>query len=220
MIVDRHDLHRRAAYHAALGDPIRLAIVDELRTSDRSPTQLAALLGLAAPLLSFHLDVLEAAGVLIRSRSSGDRRRKYVHLTRSSIDPPEPTEVTRPVVFVCTHNAARSQLAAALWQQETGRPATSGGTQPAPTVHPGAIRAARRVGLDISNARPVRYVARPDQQVITVCDRAHEELATTGWHWSVADPATAGTDDAFDEAVSELSTRIRAIRPLTTSEAP
>ena len=52
-----------------------------------------------------------------------------------------------PILFVCTHNSARSQLAAALWTATTGREALSAGTQPATRVHPGAVAAAARAGL-------------------------------------------------------------------------
>lgn len=66
--------------HAALGDPSRLAIVDQLTGSDRSPQELQELLGVPSNLLAHHLDVLAAAGLIERSRSSGDGRRRYVHL--------------------------------------------------------------------------------------------------------------------------------------------
>ena len=55
---------------------------------------------------------------------------------------------------MCTHNSARSQLAAALWTQLTNQPADSAGTHPAARVHPGAVAAARRAGLDLTDARP------------------------------------------------------------------
>ena len=70
----------RAARHAALGDPVRLAIVDELAVSDRAPVELRRLVGIESNLLAHHLDVLEAVGLIGRSRSSGDGRRRYVHL--------------------------------------------------------------------------------------------------------------------------------------------
>ena len=72
----------RAARHAALGDPIRLAIVDELTASDRSPVELRRLTGSESNLLAHHLDVLEDVGLIARKRSSGDQRRRYVQLQR------------------------------------------------------------------------------------------------------------------------------------------
>ncbi len=146
------DLHRRAEIHAALGEPARLAVVDELLTSDRSPSELSALLGLSPPLLAFHLDALERAGLIRRTASTGDRRRRYVRLVANALEMigARPSPPGRPVVFVCTRNSARSQLAAALWRRETGDvAATSAGTDPAEAVHPGAVAAARREGLDL-----------------------------------------------------------------------
>ena len=51
--------------------------------------------------------------------------------------------------------------------------------------------------------------------VVTVCDRAHEELPEQpGWmHWSVPDPVAVGTDAAFDATVAELSERIASLAP-------
>src|SRR5918993_1600607 len=123
-------LMRRAAVHAALGDPGRLGIVDALRP--------------------------------VRVRD------------------------TVRVVFVCTHNSARSQLAVALWNDASAIPATSAGTPPAAAVHPGAIAAAQRhhVPLTAVPPRHVDEVLQPAGDghdaaadlVITVCDAAHEEL--------------------------------------------
>jgi protein-tyrosine-phosphatase len=208
------DLERRAAVHAALGDPTRLAIVDELLACDRSPVELRRLIGLESNLLAHHLDVLEGAGLIIRQRSSGDGRRRYVHLDQAAVTALAVTArvAAQPVVFVCTHNSARSQLAAALWSSITSAPADSAGTQPARRVHPGAIDAARRAGLDLSGAAPreLAEVELTDHLVITVCDRAHEELdPPASWlHWSVPDPVITPTKAAFDGTVTELRQRI------------
>jgi DNA-binding transcriptional ArsR family regulator len=59
--VSEGDLTRRAARHRALGDPHRLAIVDALRLSDRTPTELAEVTGLGSNLVAFHLRKLEVA---------------------------------------------------------------------------------------------------------------------------------------------------------------
>lgn len=202
--------------HAALGEPARLAIVDDLVASDRSPKQLGERHGLPTNLLAHHLDVLEAAGLIVRFGSAGDRRRKYVRLVREPLS--RLADAALPpageVLFLCSHNSARSQLAAALWTARTGQPAESAGTHPARRVHRGAIAAARRAGLDLSRAVP-RVVEQidPQVQVVTVCDRAHEELepAPTWWHWSIPDPVEAGTAEAFDAVVTDLDARIRTI---------
>jgi len=152
-----------------------------------------------------------------RSRSSGDGRRRYVHLLRESLRDLSPGRKVVPAraLFVCTRNSARSQLAAALWQQMTRSPAVSAGTHPAAHVHPGAIAAAKRVGLDLTDATPqsLAAVRRVPRLVVTVCDQAHEELEPDdSWlHWSVPDPVAIGSRKAFDATVTELRVRIAAL---------
>jgi protein-tyrosine-phosphatase len=210
-------LELRAARHAALGDPVRLAIADELAVSDRAPIELRRRLGIESNLLAHHLDVLEAVGLINRSRSSGDGRRRYVHLLRAEFDTvgSRPQVQPRRALFVCTRNSARSQLAAALWREITHSPATSAGTHPAEQIHPGAVDAARRahIELDAPVPRSLRSVRRMPDLVVTVCDQAYEELdAPEEWlHWSVADPVPLGTKQAFDATVAELRDRIGSV---------
>src|SRR4029453_6425472 len=73
-------LDGRAAVFAALGEPVRLALVDRLVAGDAAPSELAAYVGLGSNLLAHHLRVLEDAGIIHRVRSEGDRRRNYVQL--------------------------------------------------------------------------------------------------------------------------------------------
>ena len=207
---------RRAAVHAALGEPVRLAIVEDLAVSDRSPKELSARFSVPPNLLAHHLDVLEDVGLIERFVSTGDRRRRYVRLVRAPLAQLGVTAVppTGEMVFVCSHNSARSQLAAALWTARTGGVATSAGTHPADRVHPGAIAAASRAGLDLSRAEPRMFEAdRRTDLVITVCDEAHEELdpGPGWWHWSLPDPVEDGRAAAFDAVVTELDDRIRAV---------
>jgi hypothetical protein len=86
--------------------------------------------------------VLESVGPITRQRSSGDGRRRYAHLDQAALTAITATArvAAQPVVFVCTHNSARSQLAAELWQSITSAPAESAATQLARRVHPGAVR--------------------------------------------------------------------------------
>ena len=211
-------LERRARIHAALGEPIRLAIVDELALSDRSPGELARRFSLPTNLLAHHLDVLGGADLVERVVSSGDRRRRYVRLRPEGFDiiganagaPPE------QVVFVCTRNSARSQLAAAIWTSRTGGAATSAGTDPADRVDPGAIAAAHRHGFDLGEVEPRRLgPVDTSTRLITVCDRAHEDLdpAHASWHWSLPDPVEVGTDEAFDTTIHALDDRITHLVP-------
>jgi ArsR family transcriptional regulator, arsenate/arsenite/antimonite-responsive transcriptional repressor / arsenate reductase (thioredoxin) len=227
-------LMRRAAVHAALGDPGRLAIVDALLLGEASPTELQQLLDMPSNLLAHHVRTLEKVGVLTRHRSEADRRRTYLALAPGAFDTLRPVRVRDAVrvVFVCTHNSARSQLAVALWNDTSAVPATSAGTHPAATVHPGAIAAAQRHHVPLTPVPPrhVDDVLQPAGDghdaaadlVITVCDAAHEELATRanatdaaqgGLHWSIPDPARTGEDAAFDRVVSDLTDRISRIAP-------
>ena len=134
------ELRERARVHAALGEPARLAIVDRLVLGDASPTELAQDLGLPSNLLAHHLKLLEQAGILERSRSEGDRRRTYLRLRANALAGLKPAGARSAprVVFVCTHNSARSQLAAALWAGQSPVPATSAGTHPVARIHPRA----------------------------------------------------------------------------------
>jgi ArsR family transcriptional regulator, arsenate/arsenite/antimonite-responsive transcriptional repressor / arsenate reductase (thioredoxin) len=208
------DLVVRAAIHHALGEPHRLAIVDALRLSDHSPSELAALTGLTSSLLAFHLDVLEDAGLVQRAPSHGDARRRYVRsrgevLARLDV---VPRLTVDEVLFVCTANSARSQLAAALWRARTGRDASSAGDAPALEVHPLALETARARGLDLAGARPRGYdevTVAPDL-VVSVCDRARERglpFDVPALHWSIADPVGGGPE-AFERATDELARRI------------
>ncbi|GHJ59846.1 putative regulatory protein, ArsR family [Nocardioides sp. OK12] len=210
-------LERRVARHAALADAARLRVVDLLVLGDASPGELRAALGLSSNLLAHHLGVLERAGLVTRHVSQADRRRSYVSLEVRALDDLAPTGgrggvEARRVVFVCTANSARSQLAAALWNTTGTVPGLSAGTHPADRVAPGARAAARRRGLRLAD-EPVRLadVAAPGDLLVTVCDRAHEELAPgtpTGPHWSVPDPVPVGTDAAFDDAAAEIERRV------------
>lgn len=216
-------LAARAKTHAALGDPVRLAIIDELTKSDRAPIELRRRLDLESNLLAHHLDVLEEVGLIERSRSSGDGRRRYVHLRQGTFDhlAPAPSVEVGPALFVCTANSARSQLAAALWERHTGQAATSAGTHPADAVNPLAVEAAERAGVSLAGAVPKTLdgLGPMPSLVVTVCDRAHEELAPDdGWlHWSVPDPVPVGTAAVFDATVTELQRRIQGLAGLAVA---
>jgi protein-tyrosine-phosphatase len=193
--------------------------VDALWMSDRSVSELMGLVQLPSNLLAHHLDTLEDAGLIERTVSAADRRRRYVRLRGEAI---EARPCVRPspsgrVVFVCSRNSARSQMAAAMWRARFGGRVTSAGTHPGPAVHAGAIVAAQRVGLDLARTRP-RLVTPSDlaaDTVVTVCDRAHEELepGDQWWHWSIPDPVAVGTRTAFDAALRRIRIRIERCAP-------
>lgn len=222
MNIERPDIAARAARHAALADPARLAAVDRLTLSDLSPTELQQSLGLTSNLLAHHLRVLEDAGLIERRRSEGDARRTYVHLVPDALDGlvPRTHESARRVVFVCSANSARSQLAAALWRLASDVPTASAGTRPAARIAPGAIAAAERHGIPLLASLPLGLdeVLVDDDFVIAVCDNAYEELSQRPTlHWSVPDPVRTGTDDAFEAAVADLTRRVGDLAPRLTS---
>ena len=210
----------RARVHAALGEPVRLAIVDRLVLGDASPSEIGRAMGLSSNLLAHHVKLLEQAGVLERSRSEGDHRRTYLRLRPDALAGLAPAGVVRAprVVFVCTHNSARSQLAAALWQRRSPVPAASAGTEPAQRVHPLAVAVAHGHGLTLAPAGTshVGDVLRPDDLVVAVCDNAHEHLGDQmreRLHWSVPDPARSRSRAAFDRAFDDLADRVDRLAP-------
>lgn len=211
------ELVTRAERHAALADVMRLAVVDELALGDKSPGELQKVLGLTSNLMSHHLKVLENAGIVARRRSEGDRRRTYLTLADLSvIEGPTPAIDADRVLFVCTANSARSQLAAAMWAAMSEVPVASAGTQPAEQVAAGARAVAERHDLRLLGAVPQFFadVAGARDLVVAVCDNAYEELgAIIDVHWSIPDPVRSGEPRAFDAAYDELARRVADLAP-------
>lgn len=223
------DVERRARLHAALAEPARLRIVDRLRIGDATPGELQRLLDIRSNLLAHHLRVLEQQRLVLRRRSQADRRRSYVQLVPQTVDGLVPGAAVAirasRVLFVCTANTARSQLAAALWTCASTVPATSAGTHPADRVAPGAVAVARRRQLPLQQVRPraLDDVLTAEDYVVTVCDQAHEELdrdhpaGLRAVHWSVPDPLPVGTDAAFDDVYDTLAARVATLVPFLTA---
>ena len=132
------------------------------------------------------------------------------------------------VLFLCTHNSARSQMAEGLLRHLAGDRfvAHSAGTE-ATTVRPLAIRAMAELGIDISGQESKtldRYLDEPFGAVITVCDQANEACpvfygAQKRLHWSFPDPSQAtGTEEeqlAVYRTVRD-AIRTRIVRELLT----
>ena len=129
------------------------------------------------------------------------------------------------VLFVCTHNSARSQIAEALLGRDGGGAfdASSAGTE-VTRVHPLAERVLAEVGIDWSGARSkalTEFLDQPFDYVITVCDSAREACpffpgARRTLHWSLDDPSQAeGTDaerlEAFRATRGEVGRRVQAL---------
>lgn len=216
MIEQMNPLLVRARRHAALSDVVRLAVVDALALGDRSPGELQSALDLPSKLLAHHLKVLAEAGIISRCRSEGDRRRTYLTFNeQNAADPAAELRADR-VVFVCTANSARWQLAAALWAQVGDIPATSAGTAPAERVSPGALAAAERHSLSLLGGDPQRFVdvVADRDLVVAVCDNAYEELGqVVDVHWSIPDPVRNDSDAAFEAAFAELSWPVGQLAP-------
>jgi arsenate reductase len=134
------------------------------------------------------------------------------------------TDSRQRVLFLCTHNSARSQMAEGLLRATAGDryEAMSAGTE-ATHVRPEAIRAMAELGIDISAQRSKTlepFLGQPIDWLVTVCDQAREACPTLPGvarqlHWSVEDPAAVtGTDEerlaAFRAARDDLSGRIDA----------
>jgi arsenate reductase len=109
------------------------------------------------------------------------------------------------VLFLCTHNSARSQMAEGLLRHLAGDrfEIMSAGIE-ATHVRPLTVRAMDEVGIDISGQESKtldRYVGEPFDYVITVCEEANEACpffpgAAERLHWSLPDPAAAqGTEE-------------------------
>ncbi len=132
--------------------------------------------------------------------------------------------MSRRVLFVCTHNSARSQMAEGLLRAYGGGrfDVASAGTD-ARGVHPFAIQAMAEVGIDIGahESKTIdRYLDEPFDLVITVCDDAAETCpvfpnAAERRHWSFPDPSAALGDEetrfaAFAEVRDAIRERIEA----------
>jgi len=135
---------------------------------------------------------------------------------------PSPAVTRARVLFLCTGNSARSQMAEALAEHLSAGAvrAASAGSHPKP-LHPDAVRVMRRRGIDLEGRRSKHldeFTGRRFDYVISLCDRVREvcpefpggpELI----HWSIPDPARepGGDEDtlpAFERMAEELATRI------------
>ena len=168
-------------------------MVDHLSYGDASASELQELLGgMSSNLLAHHLQVLDRSGLVTRHRSEADWRRSYLRLVPDALEDLLPHGVTRVsrVVFVCTANSTRSQLAAALWALSSEVPAASAGTNPADRIAPGAVAAARRHGLKLAKIPPQQMadILTQGDYMVTICDDAHEELNSCA---GGSDPARA-----------------------------
>jgi ArsR family transcriptional regulator, arsenate/arsenite/antimonite-responsive transcriptional repressor / arsenate reductase (thioredoxin) len=226
-----------------LAHPLRWRLLTELARSDRRVGELRAAVGVPQNLVSYHLGRLRNAGLVSARRSSADQRDTYYRaelgrcgdvLASSGaalhpalrLAPPPARPVTRAVrvLFLCTGNSARSQVAEALLQHLAGglAEAASAGSNPKP-VHPLAVRVLRERGIDIEGRASKHldtFAGRRFDYVVSLCDRVREVCpefpGATLVHWSIPDPAAEDDYGAFVRTAAELELRIRFLLHLLT----
>lgn len=237
-----------------VGHPLRWRLLRELAYSDRRVQELRALVEEPQSLVSYHLGQLRQAGLVRVNRSSFDGRQTYycVDLPRCAellagaggalhpglrliAGPARPAQSRRPptrVLFLCTGNSARSQMAEALLDRRAGGAvvAASAGSHPKP-MHPDTVRVMRAYGIDLTG-RPSKHVSEfaghRFDYVVSLCDRVREVCPPVPGspetiHWSIPDPAAAGESDtypAFERTAAELETRIGFLVQLIDQTEP
>ena len=214
-----------------LADETRLAIIRLLAITDLRAGELCDRLALPANAVSYHLKQLRELGVLRDRRSHADARDIYYSLDAGRLrqlheragrdlvpglasgDPDATADTTAlRVLFLCTHNSARSQLAEAILRHLGGDrvQACSAGSQPS-AVHPTALGLLEAHGIETAGLASKAidpFLDREFDYVITVCDRIREHCPTfpgdpAALHWSLPDPA-AGEDPAAREQAFAL----------------
>jgi ArsR family transcriptional regulator, arsenate/arsenite/antimonite-responsive transcriptional repressor / arsenate reductase (thioredoxin) len=228
-----------------VADPLRWRLLDELGRSDRRVGELCELVDKPQSLVSYHLRELRTGGLVSARQSAADGRDTYyqanvgrcaellsatgaalhpaVRLGCVDVDPPTAGRGRKPrVLFLCTGNSSRSQIAEALLEHRTrgAIAARSGGSDPKP-LHPSAVRVMAERGVDISGRTTKhydRFARQRFDQVITLCDKVREVCPEFPGHpitahWSMADPAAEGSDTdsnygAFVRTADEIDTRV------------
>ncbi|MCU1395201.1 MAG: hypothetical protein JWM34_3629 [Ilumatobacteraceae bacterium] len=205
--------------------------------------ELTRLVGQPQALVSYHLSRLRAGGLVSSRRSAHDGRASYYRLdltscghalaaTGSSLHPglvlepatvapsPSPGRRRRPqarVLFACTGNGTRSQIAETLLRQLAGDrvDVMSGGSHPKP-IHPNTVRVLAERGIDIRD-RLSKSLGEFDGDrfdiIVTLCDKVREACPefssqTQAIHWSIADPSREALP-VFRALAADLETRIR-----------
>jgi ArsR family transcriptional regulator, arsenate/arsenite/antimonite-responsive transcriptional repressor / arsenate reductase (thioredoxin) len=247
------------AFLRLAGHPLRWRLLRELARSDRTVRELTGLVAQPQNLVSYHLGKLRGADLVAARRSTADRRDAYYRVDLARVGdllaasgaalhpglrlaaPPVDRGAVGArarVLFLCTGNSGRSQMAEALLRARSGGlvEACSAGSHPKP-VHADAVRVMReRYGIDLSAQRSKHLRVFADDaldHVVSLCDRVREvcpdfpgrpETA----HWSIPDPAAGGGDGeggggagyaAFEETAAELDVRVGfLLSALTTAD--
>jgi len=226
-----------------LGHDLRWRLVQALARSDRRVNELVDRTRERQNLVSYHLGLLKRAGLVRERRSSSDARDIYYRLDLRRLDSElsasaaslRPAIVgsatkaahragrsSRPrVLFICTGNSARSQMAEAILRSRAGDAVEvfSAGPRPA-GVHPIALQVLADLNLPTEglHSKAIEEVSGDFDLVVTLCDIAREDCPPVRGHpehvhWSIADPAglsgsLAQRRRAFRATCSELAERI------------
>lgn len=230
-----------------VGHDLRWAVVRELGRSDLRVTELIERVGETGNLVSYHLTKLRADGLVRERRSSVDAREVYYSLDldrfqrmlsetaarvhRALLPPrssPAPADAGAParVLFLCTHNSARSQIAEGMLRQAAGDRVlvASAGSEPT-DLHPLAVEVMARRAIDIRRQSPKHVDTLAGERfdvVISLCDAVREVCPSFAGspelvHWSLPDPVQASPDaleNAFETVATEIERRIRYLVPL------
>jgi protein-tyrosine-phosphatase len=239
------------------GHAVRWNLLTWLARSDYRVQELVERLKLPQNLVSYHLRQLRDGHLLIEHRSTADERAIYYGLditqfrhfflsAGETLHPAiasdqaltahhdkTPDHPPLRVLFLCTENSARSQMAEALMRHLSHGQieAESAGSHPAEQMHPLARRVMEQHGIDMSQAVPKHFEQFRGQHfdtVITVCDRVREVCPTfpddpEHIHWSFSDPALIeGPEEvryhAFEQTSLQLAIRIRLLITLLERE--
>ncbi len=229
-----------------LAHDLRWSLVRLLAHSDLRVQELADQIARPLNLVSYHLAQLRRGALVYERRSSSDGRDIYYSLdmlrlrqlyreagialhpaiaswdeSSAAILPLAPRPSPIRILFLCTHNSARSQMAEAMLRQLCGEviEVQSAGSEIS-TVHPLAVETMRAHNIDISGQRSKHvdeFAGQAFDYVITVCDRMREVCpvfpgSPDQIHWSIADPTAVSGDDAqraaFAAVAAELTVRI------------
>jgi protein-tyrosine-phosphatase/DNA-binding transcriptional ArsR family regulator len=222
-----------------LANDLRWGLLKALSTSDYQVNELVSQLQQPMNLVSYHLKRMRDDALVTTRRSEADGRDVYYSLDLNrlrqlylqagmalhpAIGANLPSiDVSRlqgqRVLFVCTHNSARSQMAEGLLRHasQDRLPVFSAGSHPT-TVHPDALRTMKQLGIDITGqrARPLSdFAGQSFNYVITVCDKAREVCpafpgAAIHLHWGFPDPVTIQDDDQRAEVFERTARRLQS----------
>lgn len=228
-----------------LAHDIRWQILLALAKSDYRVNELVNLIKHPPNLISYHLKRLRLKKLVTERRSSADSRDIYYSLNlgqfrqmyfetgqvlHPALGNPQPDLETNAsfdnpirVLFLCTHNSARSQMAEGILRELSHNRVDvfSAGSEPT-SIHPLAIKVMSSRGVDLTKHRAKHmdeFIGQKFDYVISVCDRVREVCPTfpgdpEKTHWSFPDPAAIegnqqAQEKGFEDTARELAIRIQ-----------